>query len=358
MKKDAIIFITKSTNNGGLENYLLRYLQASNKNAHRIVVSFHKGSLHNDYIETGIELIYLRNVKGIFDLLMIIISNTNILSLVDFRGDRGGISMALAKLLRIKKRIAFYRNSHKLKHYGFASYALKLGKYANLTCSTSICSNTLSSLQYHFETKYFKYNSLQNLKIISNGINTKKYNKKFDKKTSRSVFVVGNFRSVKNHELIFKVLVYLSNAGYGITIEFFGRNIQHEFLRYKADNKCNFKEHTIKFHENVNDMSAHFQRCFLFLLPSFSEGQSNALIEAMVSSCVCLCSKIPSNRETIHKSMISCLIEVNDINKWGELILNVLKHKYIPYSTTEVAKWASSKYDILKSRDDLEQLLF
>ncbi|MEW6556532.1 MAG: glycosyltransferase family 4 protein [Elusimicrobiota bacterium] len=75
--------------------------------------------------------------------------------------------------------------------------------------------------------------------------------------------------------------------------------------------------HFFGFQKNVADFLAVSN---LFVLPSFGEGLSNALLEAMSSGLIILANNIPANAEVITDNHNGLLIDFRDINKAGSTI--------------------------------------
>ncbi len=66
---------------------------------------------------------------------------------------------------------------------------------------------------------------------------------------------------------------------------------------------------TVAFRGRVDDPSSEYRRADAFVLPSVSEGMSNALLEAMSHGLVCLASDIPENRALVQDGRTGLLFE-------------------------------------------------
>jgi len=61
-----------------------------------------------------------------------------------------------------------------------------------------------------------------------------------------------------------------------------------------------------------DDIPEILQRTAIFVLPSYSEGLSNALMEAMASGCACVCSEVGGNRYLIQNGVSGLLFPPGD----------------------------------------------
>jgi len=65
----------------------------------------------------------------------------------------------------------------------------------------------------------------------------------------------------------------------------------------------------------------------VFVLPSYSEGLSNALLQAMAAGLPCIVSDIEENREVIHRGVNGLLFPVGDSKALAETLIQVLTDK-------------------------------
>ena len=80
----------------------------------------------------------------------------------------------------------------------------------------------------------------------------------------------------------------------------------------------------VKFLGYRNDVSEIYNCVDLFVFPSFREGLSLSLMEAMASGLPVICSKIRGNADLIEDGKGGYLINPNDINGFAESI-NTIK---------------------------------
>jgi glycosyltransferase involved in cell wall biosynthesis len=68
----------------------------------------------------------------------------------------------------------------------------------------------------------------------------------------------------------------------------------------------------VRFHGRVDDPAVHTRAADLFVLPSLSEGISNALLEAMAQGLPCIATDIPGNRDLIRDGETGLLVPTGD----------------------------------------------
>lgn len=83
----------------------------------------------------------------------------------------------------------------------------------------------------------------------------------------------------------------------------------------------------IHLHGRVKDVPAHLAKTDIFVLPSLSEGISNALLEAMAHGLACIATSIPGNVDLIEDGETGLLVEPGDVKGLAgairELAVNV-----------------------------------
>ena len=93
-------------------------------------------------------------------------------------------------------------------------------------------------------------------------------------------------------------------------------------LTEKSDSDVN-----IKFLGQRSDVHKLMQISDLYILPSFTEGLSNTLLEAMSSSLPCLSTDISGNRDLIENNKTGLLVPTGDIKEIKNGILSIYNNK-------------------------------
>jgi len=82
---------------------------------------------------------------------------------------------------------------------------------------------------------------------------------------------------------------------------------------------------SVQFAGFVSDLRMFYENTSIFILPSRSEGISNALLEAQSWGIPAIATDIPGNRAVVIDEITGILIPVNDVHALSEAILTLLK---------------------------------
>lgn len=134
--------------------------------------------------------------------------------------------------------------------------------------------------------------------------------------------------------------------------------------RLKALTRELLIEQQVLFLGHVQDVNALLDQSDLFVLPSLSEGMSNALLEAMSRGLPCIVTDIPGNRDLIQDGENGYLIEAGDAAGLAHTITTTIRDAALreqlgrrgretvemKYSLTHVANQYVGLYEELLSR--------
>ena len=351
-----LAFVVVSLESGGTENYLLRFLkylleEEPNLNITIICKGGKTGSLLDEFKKLGVtidvfKLGYLnyKNIK-LFKTKL----SANFDMVCDLTGNFAGISMLLAKINKVPTRIAFYRAS--TNHFKPSTFNLIYNKLMNRLVkknSTAILSNSLAAFDY-FHSSIYKNDD--RFKVIKNGVNTSIFSMQLDQSIVRKKYKlpldsyivghVGRLNSAKNFETIFKVAQILKDEtinGKKIKFVFCGREtdskkFQGKLIEHKIEECCI----SLGQQSEVNEVL----QCYdLFYFPSITEGQPNALIEALISGLPFVASNIDAIKESIPANAHECLVPPLNITKSSEKILETIKNN----NPINLKDWAINEY--------------
>ncbi len=326
---------------GGIENYLLRFLKFYNnrdRNYTIIARNTRTGDLTQEYEMLNIKIRY----QGVgyanplkWYRLYRHFKTASYDTICDFNGNFGGIPVLIAKLAGVANRIVFYRRSSRA--YKLTVLRLLYDNFMSklvYTYSTKILSNSRHALNVFFED-WTSHNG--QFKIIPNGVNLKNFRTEYSKEEARKrlniqrnawvVGHVGRFDPAKNHEMIFEVATQLIRQIPNIRFLFCGKGTDSEAFmeatqRYDIRNRCHFLG-------LQDDIPRVLKTMDLFYFPSVTEGQPNALIEAMIMGLPILASRIPSICEIIPKQYQNdILIDPKDISDSVNKIMDIYNKAY------------------------------
>lgn len=350
MKKT--IFIVTSLDSGGIENYLLRFLRYFENKIEPIVIcrGNHFGELEEEYLKINhIKLVKVDLTKfsiKSYNELYLYFKKNNEFTLVDFTGVYAGILFLLANLAGLKKRILFFRgSSHDFEptflKVLFVNFLKELGKIN----ATKILSNSKAALNFYFPKRDISNNKY---KVIYNGIDVEKMNfekyKKVDFGIPINSFVIGHtgrYDRAKNQQTIVKIAEKICTKYPDIYFVLCGKNTD-VFLKKQIEENIVLKE-KVKLLGYRNDVSNILTLFDLYVFPSITEGQPNALIEAMVAKLPIVASNIDPILETTPSFFHPELIDPFDVDSF----VNRIEEYYLSESkraSTNFSEWAINQF--------------
>ncbi|KXO01402.1 hypothetical protein LS48_00335 [Aequorivita aquimaris] len=318
---NKIVFFVTGLDSGGIENYLLRFLKYKATSFLKIIVyckGGNGGQLENEYLKIpNVQII--KNKLSFFNPIDYInltkyFKQHHFDTVCDFTGNFAGPILWSAKQAGIKNRVAFYRGStdHFEKTFlksQYNSFVKRLTyKYA---------SSILSNSQAAFDFFYSKRRQDNRFKVIYNGVDSKQFevgnqNLRQALNIPNHAFVIGHtgrYNPAKNHRVIVEVAeklikmhndIYFILCGNGVK-----ENLKDKVKELEIDSN-------VRLFENRSDIPVFLNSMDAFFFPSITEGQPNALIEAMIMGLPFVASDIEPIKETVGKN--SYLLNPNDIN--------------------------------------------
>jgi glycosyltransferase involved in cell wall biosynthesis len=326
-----VVFVIPSLDSGGIENYLLRFLQFAKSEVTPIVVvrNYNKGVLYDAYLELCSEVYFAPigvlnpKKKRQFYKLLCSFEATHV---VDFNANFAGWTMLLARLARYKNRITFYRQGK--DHFKKSIFKTFYNAFLNqlvYTFSTQILSNSNSALLFFFPNRFKE----AKFRVIYNGIDFKKFRQEPDKVAVRNQlnlplnnFIIGHsgrLDPMKNHELIIKLASACQTVHPEVLFVLVGEGTEKIHALSKNIISLGYKN-------NVNQYLSAFDA---FIFPSFSEGQPNAMIEAMASGLPILASNIPSIKECIPVEQHDLLLDPSDLDAFNNSLKKLISNPTI-----------------------------
>ena len=137
---------------------------------------------------------------------------------------------------------------------------------------------------------------------------------------------VGNVRHVKGHDVLIRAAALVHarfpEAQFTIAGEILEPAFYSELQRLITEFHLSGAFH---FVGRISDLPAHFRTADVFVLPSRSEGFSNALVEAMASGVAVIATDVGGNAEAIEDGITGLLIPAEDPGALAEAITNLLK---------------------------------
>jgi L-malate glycosyltransferase len=204
---------------------------------------------------------------------------------------------------------------------------------------------------------------LEKVKVIHRGRDSAKFNpeKKLEKfpflKSNKTVLLnVSRLIQLKGQEDLIRALPEVLKYYNNISLVFAGHGSYRENLEKLVD-KLKIGPY-VQFLGRIDNINELLLNTDIFLYPSYSEGLPGALIEAMLSGKIIICSDIPENLECVDKSS-ALIYEKGNISELAETIINVLNNPDNFKSYGENArKRAIAKFELKDRIFDYENFYF
>ncbi len=331
--KKKICFLIPSVKSGGIETYLLRFLKYQNGaiDATVLIRNSTKGELYGAYKATGAKLVF--KPLGYFNPSTMrwyyrFFKQEKFDAICDFNANFAGLPIFLSKIAGVKKRITFYRQSS--HHFKKSAFRLAYTNYMNRLVykhSTFIFANSSSGLEFFFPNEYSKD---PRFKVIKNGVDINSFS---DTKATKEQlrenlglpkdkFIIGHtgrFAEAKNHYFLLNVAAKLIAKDKNIYFVLIGNDTDKLLPQI---NKLGIAENinVLSYRSNIPEYLKAFD---MFFFPSVTEGQPNALIEAMISGLPIAASNIPPIIECLPADRLGCLIEPYNADTTAKKILEI-----------------------------------
>ena len=170
----------------------------------------------------------------------------------------------------------------------------------------------------------------EHVQTIFNGIDLSKWqcaSRERKEQKPRIVAAVGNIRHVKGHDLLVQAArvvtarfpdVHFSIAGSVLEAEYM-EGLQRMVSEYGISDR-------FQFCGAVSDIRAHLDDASVFVLPSRSEGFSNALVEAMAAGLPVVATDVGGNAEAVENGASGLIVPSEDVSALIEAITIILEN--------------------------------
>lgn len=303
----------------------------------------------------------IRNFKAYAELKKII--NNNYYDIIHCHTPVGGALARLAgrkarknntKIIYTAHGFHFYNSAPIINWVLYYPIELFLSKYTDTLI-------TINKEDYRRAKKSFKYTNIEYIpgvgidiqNIKNTKINKEKYRNKLDiPNESFLIISVGELNDNKNHELVIKAIAKLKEPN--LTYCLCGEGPLGEKLRVLAE-ELNVSEQ-IKFLGFRTDVNEILQASDLFVFPSFREGLSVALMEAMASKLPIVCSKIRGNVDLVIEGKGGYLLSPTDVDGFAKCIKRIIEDTELKSRLGQFNQDKIKEFDKSNVMEKMEQI--
>lgn len=331
--KTIILHVINDLDIGGTETMLLKTLPKLNEFKHIVCSLSSQGVIGESLAREGIRIIALSqkrllSISSLISLVKVIKKvDPDIIQTYLFQASLVGRFAALYAKKRIV--ISSIRSS-----FAQARYILVVF----LDIITSIFVKYYLSNSLTASRRFHKWGiPLKKMLVIYNGIEANQAGFDVDlKKIKEKIGIppqtivlscLAKLRKGKGHIVLFKALkeINKNNSFNNINLLLIGDGSEKNRLLQKVNEYHLNKK--VFFLGNRKDISELFRITDIFVLPTFFEGMSNAILEAMAAGLPIITTDIPENKELIMNNEHGILVKPKDPNKLTEAICLLLSNR-------------------------------
>ena len=344
--KKKIVHIIQSLDNGGCENMLLRTLPTITEFEHLVICLHSRGSLAAQFEEYSIRILCPHyksffDIFGLLRLIKILKSERPALILTYlFHADVVGrifLSLFTEKNISI---VPFLRTTYNDRRYRIARYFERYTRF--------------------FVKKYFANSEavkafyVQHLRVpanrivvIPNGIDTALYDKTTTDthslqseltlpENTRVITCVANLHPNKGHRYLLEAFIAIAKNYPEAYLLLAGDGIEKARLETQAKNSPYTSR--ILFLGRRSDIREILALSHLFVFPTFFEGLSNALQEAMAMNLPIIATNIPENKILLHDNVNAILVPPRSCESLEKAIQKMLNNPDFAQKTAAQAR--------------------
>ncbi len=150
------------------------------------------------------------------------------------------------------------------------------------------------------------------VETVYNGIDMSEWNGDVKSgESSRNILVttVGNIRRVKGHDVFIRAAAYLREHFRNVTFSIAGDVLEPQYFEeLQALVRNHGLSEQFSFAGGVTDLQMHLRAADIFVLPSRSEGFSNAIVEAMAASLPVVATDVGGNPEAVQTGVTGYIV--------------------------------------------------
>lgn len=339
IKKKKIAHIIQSLDNGGCENMLLRTLPLVNEFEHLIITLKEVGELAPQFSKAGIQVVTV-NCHSLFDIpgafrLRTFVAREQpdlVLSYL-FHAD------IMSRFVLSLSPIPFLRTTYNHPKYFVARFL----EWLTRPLVKKYLAN--SAAVKRFYVHHLGVNQ-EKIVVLPNGIDLNQFSSfAEDTKTRESlgfshddtvIICVANLHPNKGHRYLLEAFEQIYQKRKDVRLLLVGAGAEKSNLEKQITNYTS-RDH-ILFLGKRADIPVLLNASDIFVLTTFFEGMSNALMEAMAAGLPIITTDIEENRELVTHHETGLLIPVKNSRALEEALTELLENKILRTQLSSQAK--------------------
>jgi glycosyltransferase involved in cell wall biosynthesis len=168
------------------------------------------------------------------------------------------------------------------------------------------------------------------VQTIYNGINLSDWDfiaKPPNSSATIRVIAVGNIRHVKGHDLFIRAAASIAPAFPNVLFSVVGEVLEPEYFveleKLVFDLQLSDR---FQFVGGITDLRQHLSAADIFVLPSRSEGFSNAIVEAMATALPVVATDVGGNAEAVSDGVSGFIVPPDDVGQLAAAIARLLSN--------------------------------
>jgi len=359
--RQRILVQVPSFNAGGSENYALRLIRHAGTDAHDWHVTsgnLKKAVLEEAFRDAGATVHHAspgfgqpRQLRAFHQFLR----KHRFDAVMTLTGVFGGLTLSVARLAGVPCRIGWHRRAT-------PAYAPTAGRriYAQTSLrlldwgATRILSNSRAALDHHHGPGW---EQSAKFGVIPNGVDAKRFRPQPERRAkqraalgipseARVIGHVGRLDPAKDHDTLLAVAAQLHMQYSSLRLLLVGSDTESASFTKRLERAGVVGiTHALGTRTDIDQLH---QAMDVFLFPSITEGQPNALIEAMLSGLPIVASDIPGICEALPPGAGSLLFPARDVSAAAARVAAALAD---PDAARVPRDWAAARYDLARNLD-------
>ena len=330
--KKRVLHVIQSLNNGGCENMLLRTLPLLEEFEHKIITLKESGELAQEFASAGIG-VKTAYCNGIIDVVGILRlrklvkeENPNIIITYLFHADM--IGRLFLRRNNGVLVIPYLRTTYNDKKYLVA----RISEWLTRPLVSRYLANSEAVKNFYVNNIGV---SAGKITVIPNGVDVALFDSierdvllRKSLNVTEDVFVlicVANFHKNKGHCYLLEAFEQVYAKFPNVTLLLVGDGEERENLEKQSSKYVS--RTAVRFLGKRKDVPKLLKLSNVFVLPTFFEGMSNAILEAMAAGVIVITTMIKENCELIDNRHTGFLVPPRDSGAIAEAIVTIINDK-------------------------------